>query len=86
VLAYHRWQNGGPHDDVIVVINFANKLHEAYDMPFPRDGEWHVRFNSTWSGYSRDFKDITVPSIMVSGGKGTVVLPPYTAIILSQDS
>ncbi len=86
VLAYHRWQNGGPKDDVIVVINFANKLHKVYELPFPRNGKWQVRFNSTWHGYSEDFKEIEIPEINVENNKGTLVLPPYTAIILSQDS
>lgn len=85
VLAYHRWQNGGPKDDVMVVINFGNKAFEEYVLSFPRTGTWRVRFNSTWKGYSTDFKDAAVPDVLVETGGGTLVLPAGSAIILSQD-
>ncbi len=85
VIAYHRWNNGGPRDDVMVVINFANELHQEYQMGFPRNGIWIPRFNSTWRGYSADFKDIAVPEIVVDKGAGSIVLPPASAMIFSQD-
>jgi 1,4-alpha-glucan branching enzyme len=86
VMAYHRWQDGGPGDDVIVVINFANKLLTDYKLPMPRAGRWQLRFNSAWNGYSPDFKDIKLDDINVEDGQGTFVLPPYAALILSQDA
>jgi len=85
VIAYHRWKNGGPRDDVVVVINFANHQHLEYNLGLPRNGTWHVRFNSTWKGYDPDFKDLTVPDVKVDNGSGTLVLPPSSVIILSQD-
>lgn len=85
VIAYHRWLNGGPKDDVIVVVNFANRLHQEYILSFPRNGVWKARFNSTWNGYSQDFKNITVPDVNVETGGGTLVLPPSSIVILSQD-
>lgn len=86
VIAYHRWKNGGPKDDVMVIANFTNKLQQTYDLSFPRNGTWKVRFNSTWKGYSPDFKGVEVPDVIVENGGGCVVLPPSSAIILSQDS
>jgi 1,4-alpha-glucan branching enzyme len=86
VLAYHRWLAGGPKDDVVVVINFGNRFHQTYDMNFPRAGTWHVRFNSTWKGYSPDFKGAEIPDVLVETGGGTLVLPPSSVMILSQDS
>ena len=86
VVAYHRWQNGGPKDDVVVIVNFSNQAHQEYVMGFPRNGTWKVRFNSSWKGYSSDFKNVTVPDVVVENGNGTIVLPPSAAIILSQDS
>jgi 1,4-alpha-glucan branching enzyme len=83
-MAYHRWQNGGTGDDVIIILNFANTTYENYSLPLPRDGEWHVRFNSTWSGYSPDFKDLKVGDVTAQNGHGTFVLPAYSALILSQ--
>jgi 1,4-alpha-glucan branching enzyme len=84
VLVYHRWQNGGEGDDVVVVLNFANKLYEDYKLPLPREGVWHVRFNSAWSGYSPDFKDLKIDSVSAENGQATFKLPPYAALILSQ--
>jgi 1,4-alpha-glucan branching enzyme len=55
VVAYHRWKDGGPQDDTIVLLNFANRAYDAYTIGFPRPGLWRVRFNSDWSGYDHDF-------------------------------
>lgn len=85
VLAYHRWNNGGPGDDTVVIINFNNRAHTEYRINFPHKGTWHVRFNSSWSGYSPDFKDIDIEHIEV-GPDGTVIrMAPYSVLICSQD-
>ncbi|MCA9324554.1 alpha amylase C-terminal domain-containing protein, partial [Candidatus Saccharibacteria bacterium] len=84
VIAYHRWENGGEHDDVIVVINFSDHQYDTYDLWFPRPGKWKVRFNSTWKGYSDDFKVVEVADVEVTNGTGTLVIPPSAALILSQ--
>jgi len=55
VMGFHRWQNGGPGGDVIIVLNFKNAAYTSYTIGFPRPGTWHVRFNSDWSGYAPDF-------------------------------
>jgi 1,4-alpha-glucan branching enzyme len=85
VLAFHRWRNGGPKDDTVVIVNFSNKLHQAYVLGLPRNGTWKVRFNSTLDGYSPDFKDILVSDVIVDNGGATVTLPPSSSLILSQD-
>jgi len=94
VIAFHRWHKGGPGDDVVVVINFANRSYSSYTIGFPRPGTWHVRFNSDWQGYSSDFGN--VPGYDTTAGRaqwgdtdgmefaGNVGLGPYTALILSQ--
>jgi 1,4-alpha-glucan branching enzyme len=86
VLAYHRWENGGPEDDVIVIINFANQEQKDYQINFPRPGTWVVRFNSSWKGYSSDFEEIGISELIVENNTGKVSLAPYSALILSQDS
>jgi len=91
LVAFHRWDRGGPGDDVLVVVNLANQSYDSYTIGFPRDGLWKVRFNSDWNGYSADFGnhlsyDIT-PSQPGTDGmpySGNVGIGPYTAIILSQ--
>lgn len=85
VLAYHRWDQGGPGDDVVVLLNFANHSQQDYQLAFPRPGTWHVRFNSSWKGYSSDFKELNIASVAVDNGTGTLTLPPYSVLILSQD-
>ena len=85
VMAYHRWDEGGPGDDVVVVFNFANTIHQDYVINFPRDGIWRVRFDSDYKGYSPDFKGLEVGDINVENGTGSLALGPYAVLILSQD-
>ena len=46
VLAMHRWMDGGPHDDTVVVANFADRTLDDVALGFPAPGRWNVRFNS----------------------------------------
>ncbi len=55
VLTMHRWDEGGPGDDVVVVANFMDEAQENYVIGFPSEGTWTLRFNSDWSGYSQAF-------------------------------
>lgn len=86
VIAFHRWDKGGPGDDVVAIVNFSDHEHQEYVIGFPRNGEWKVRFNSTWRGYGEDFADAKVGAVSVQNGSGSIILPPSAAIILSQDS
>jgi 1,4-alpha-glucan branching enzyme len=85
VVAYHRFDKGGPGDDVVVVINFANKTQKDYWINFPANGTWKVRFNSNWKGYSEDFEDVPSDDVNVENDTAKICLGPYSAIILSQD-
>jgi len=91
LVAFHRWDRGGPGDDVLVVVNLANQSYDSYTIGFPRDGLWKVRFNSDWNGYNCDFGnhfsyDTTASQPGTDGMpySGNVGIGPYTAIILSQ--
>ena len=91
VIAYHRWDKGGPGDDVVVALNFANRGYSDYRIGFPRPGRWWVRFNSDWQGYSPDFGNFRAYDTDADGGpvqrmpcSGNIGLGPYTAVILSQ--
>ena len=57
VIAYHRWHQRGPGDDVVVVVNLSHIAHENYKLGFPSPGTWRLRLNSDWKGYSRAFKN-----------------------------
>ncbi len=94
-IAFHRWAEGGPKDDVIVVASFTHRsLEDGYRIGLPRDGRWIIRFNSDWKGYSPDFSDVGNPDGRVIAEKegldglpfsGVVSLPPYGLLILSQE-
>jgi 1,4-alpha-glucan branching enzyme len=91
-MAFHRWENGGPRDDVVVVVNAANRAYHDYRIGFPRGGEWKIRFNSDWNGYSPDFGNhFSYDTEAVPGGldgmpfEGNVGIGPYTVLILSQE-
>jgi 1,4-alpha-glucan branching enzyme len=92
VIAFHRWDQGGPRDDVVVVANFGNRSYDSYTVGFPRAGLWRVRFNGDWSGYSSDFgNQLSYDTTAIDGPRdglsyqGDVGIGPYSAIILSQD-
>lgn len=86
VIGYHRWNNGGVGDDVIVIANFSNTDYGHYAMQFPLGGKWHIRFNSSWRGYSKDFRG-GHQSIIHTDKDSTAhfSLPAYTLYILSQE-
>ena len=56
-LAYHRWEQGGTGDDVVVVANFSNVPLPSLNIGFPRGGQWHVRFNSGAKVYDPSFEN-----------------------------
>lgn len=93
VIAFHRWEHGGPGDDVVVVANFANRSYASYTIGLPRAGQWRVRFNSDWQGYSADFGN-HLGYDTTAGGEARDTMPlqanvgigPYTMLILSQDN
>jgi 1,4-alpha-glucan branching enzyme len=92
VVAFHRWDQGGTRDDVIVIANFANRAYDVYRVGLPRGGRWRVRFNGDFRGYSSTFTDHRSDDLDASSDgadgmpfTGDVGLGPYTAIILSQD-
>lgn len=91
LIAFHRWHKGGPGDDVVVILNFANRGWETYEIGLPRPGTWRLRLNTDWSGYSNSFgnhpsSDITAPPNQQDGhpSTGSLTIGPYSALIYSQ--
>jgi len=86
VIAYHRKDKGGARDDTVVIINFGDKRFKEYDLYLPYKGDWRVRFNSCWKGYSVDFHEMPfVNTIADKNGKATISLAAFNTIILSVD-
>lgn len=92
VLAWHRWQEGGPRDSTVVIMNLTNREHDFYELTLPAEGEWIVRFNADWTGYSADFGDADLICVEGRSGEighpaviGGLTLPPYALVVMSQD-
>ena len=91
VIAFHRWDKGGPGDDVVVVANFLHEPQVGYVIGFPATGTWKLRFNSDWQDYSEDFEGH--PSVDVASEPGeydglpchaALSIGPYSVLIFSQ--
>lgn len=92
VVAFHRWAQGGPGDDVVVVANFGNEAYDEYLVGFPRPGLWKVRLNSDWQGYSPDYEHHASNDKHADGPardgmpcSAAVSIGAYTVVILSQE-
>lgn len=92
LVAFHRWEAGGPGDDVVVVANFSHEAREVYRIGFPKPGLWKLRLNSDWAGYSEDFADFPSHDVEAveqdcDGMKWSaeISVGGYTALIFSQD-
>jgi 1,4-alpha-glucan branching enzyme len=93
IIAYHRWEHGGSGDSVVVVLNFADKSHENFMIPFPEKGLWKLRFNSDWQGYDAEFGNEfawdTATLECEDDEEGIhyarVNLGPYTGIVFSKE-
>ena len=55
VIAFHRWEDGGPGDDAVVIANMSSEAFGSYNLGFPNAGLWKMRFNSDWSGNTTEF-------------------------------
>jgi len=91
VIGFHRFDRGGPGDDVVVVANFANRAHAGYRLGLPRGGPWRVRFNGDWEGYSPEFGGQPSYDTWAHEGAwdglgyhGEIGLGAYAAVILTQ--
>ncbi len=92
VTAFHRWDAGGPGDDVVVAANFAHEPRGVYRIGFPRPGLWRLRFNSDWAGYSEEFGDFPSQDVEAAeqecdgmAWSAEISIGGYTLLIFSQD-
>ncbi len=92
VLVYHRWNQGGAGDDVVVVCNFSSAGYASYAVGLPQAGMWRVRFNSDAKNYDSSFEGWNSFDTAADGSglngmpfSGSVGVGPYSCVILSQD-
>ena len=93
VYAFHRWADGGAGDDVVVAVNLDSKTWGDYTVGMPAAGHWVTRLNSDAKVYSEAFDGVDVPESFDAveddydghPASATLVLPPYSVVILSRD-
>lgn len=91
VLAFHRWMDGGPGDDVVVIVNMSAQAYTDYRVGMPYAGEWVLELNSDARVYSDAFGDTTSGNV-TAGGDGQdgqaanalIDIGPYTTLIYSR--
>jgi 1,4-alpha-glucan branching enzyme len=93
LLAMHRWQDGGPGDDVLVLANFGHEPVADLPVGMPRGGRWRVWLNSDSNVYAPDFAGHEAFDVEADGGpldglphSGRISVGPYSVVVLSQDA
>ncbi len=92
VVGFRRFDHGGPSDDVVIIVNFSNVTFDHYRVGFPAPGLWKLRLSSDSRYYSDEFGnrskgDANADAHPYDGHaySAELRLPPYTALIFSQD-
>jgi 1,4-alpha-glucan branching enzyme len=92
VVAWRRWADGGPGDDVVIVANFSPTAFPVYRLGMPDDGLWRARFSSDDSSYSPMFSghptsDVEAEAWPKDGqpASADVSVGPYSLVVYSQD-
>lgn len=93
VIAFHRWDQGGPSDDVVIVASFYHEPQDGYVIGFPSAGAWKLRFNSDWQGYNDDFQSHPSTDVVAEEGEydgfpyhAQLSIGPYSVLIYSQST
>ena len=92
LLAMHRWMDGGPHDDTVVIVNFADRIVDDLRIGFPAPGRWRVRLNSDSPAYADEFGGHEANDLDADGGSldgcaqsGLIAVGPYSVVVLSRE-
>jgi 1,4-alpha-glucan branching enzyme len=76
LVAFHRWHQGGPGDEVLVVLNLRHDPLPLSMVPDLSQGGWTLRFNSDFEGYTGE---------PATPNAGIAVIPGYTVLVYSRD-
>ena len=92
VIVFHRSDEQGPTDSVVVVVNMSNENRDRYLIGFPRAGLWKTRFNSDSYNYGPNFANHPTTDVEAHEGESDglpcsaeIGIGPYTVVIFSQD-
>lgn len=93
LIAFQRWEEHGPGDDVVVVVNLSADAYTDYRIGMPSPGLWKLRFNSDSNDYSALFGDTDSFDLTAFEEEqdglpchANVTIAPYSALIYSQDA
>ncbi|MBY0461503.1 MAG: alpha amylase C-terminal domain-containing protein, partial [Gemmataceae bacterium] len=91
VLAFRRWMDGGPGDEVVVVVNFHRDPRDNFTVGFPAPGAWRLLLNSDWVGYSASFGNHPSADVTAHPGEcdglpchAAVNVGPYSVLAYTQ--
>lgn len=92
MIAFQRWDQHGPGDDVVVVVNLGTEPREGYEIGMPEPGLWRLRFNSDANIYSDDFGNFPSTDVEAAGpgldgldARAAFSVGPYSLLIYSKD-
>jgi 1,4-alpha-glucan branching enzyme len=92
VMAIHRYERGGTGDDVIIIVNFSNKVFPSYKLGLPRPGKWQIRYQVSSEKFDPVYGGKTNESVETSTGTYdgffwvvSLEISNYDALILSQE-
>jgi 1,4-alpha-glucan branching enzyme len=92
VIAYQRWFDHGPGDDVVVVVSVSAHDRADYQIGLPSGGDWRVRLNTDAAlkgemGAHLGSATIAALDAAADGlpASATLTLPAYSILVLSQD-
>lgn len=92
ILAFQRWDQHGPGDDVIVVLNFSHASKENYEIGMPSPGLWKLRLNTDATIYSNDFQGFFSSDVEAFAGPrdgldacSNISIGPYSMLVFTQD-
>lgn len=94
VMAFHRFDAGGPGDDVIVAVSLSPNTYPTYRVGVPRAGLWQVRVDTSHEAYAlghapgaagpASYQSDPAPYDGMDANV-LVSLAPYGLLVLSQD-
>ncbi|HEX6986734.1 MAG TPA: alpha amylase C-terminal domain-containing protein, partial [Planctomycetaceae bacterium] len=92
VLAWRRWKDGGPGDDVLVVANFSREPRIGDAIGVPSAGRWRVRLDSESPRFGDGLGAVECPDPTATADpydgqpfRIRVSLGPWGVVVLSQD-
>ncbi len=91
VLAFQRWDQHGPGDDVVVVANFSHAPLADYAIGMPSAGTWSLLFNSDAGVYSEDFDGPSTLAVTATAtprdglqASAAITIGGYSLLVYSQ--